>query len=648
MEPAQSIPIPTFLLWLDRVRNALPIVVFLVCVVVGVPLFLRMPVWCDITLYDMAAKNILTGGVHYRDLFDTNTPGYVWLLAGLRSVIGWSSEALRATDLLIFGGIVLTLDRLAKLGGATLRNRLWMVAGCAGFYLFTQEMVHAQRDVWLTLPALLAVLFKLKRIARPTPHLVKGVFLLAAVEGLLWAAAVWIKPHFLLVAGGFWLATAPRLAGSQLPDPDDRKQLWLRVLLIDLGGSLLTGGLLGAAGVAYLFASGTWGPFREVMTVWNVGYMEATFGALHSRAAGWLNWFPPWSYLLPLTAGVTIFGLIDCRFFGTRAKADGEPGAIDRIAIPALWHKGGTDAERYTRAAIGLVYLMWCAQSLILQRPYEYVHAAEILIGLAVWAGFRWNVPALFTGWFVALHLAWVWQPDALGGYVDWSGARAAQLREHRMFEPDRLREWAGCFNAATDPTEYYRRQDALRVEEDYTPARLRFCIGPPNNPPPPEMTADEWLTVSRHPASISWAELNDVANFLKKEGVKDHELICWHDSPHPLYLMLNVKPGLRFMHVNTARLISFDAQETVLREFEANHDCRFVVIDLRWYGFIYGEAGYTEVGRSPTALLPPAADWVRDREDRGGLLSYLPFDTSRTVFRSGAGRGRYVVFQIR
>ena len=35
---------------------------------------------------------------------------------------------------------------------------------------------------------------------------------------------------------------------------------------------------------------------------------------------------------------------------------------------------------------------------------------------------------------------------------------------------------------------------------------------------------------------------------------IRDGELIAWHDSPHVLYLMLDLKPGIRFMHINTAR----------------------------------------------------------------------------------------------
>src|SRR4051812_35280971 len=67
----------------------------------GLPLFLRKPLWCDVTLYDVAARNLLQGGIHYRDVFDTNMPGVVWIHALVRGCLGWSSEAMRLFDVLV-------------------------------------------------------------------------------------------------------------------------------------------------------------------------------------------------------------------------------------------------------------------------------------------------------------------------------------------------------------------------------------------------------------------------------------------------------------------------------------------------------------------------------------------------------------------
>src|SRR2546423_1846980 len=103
----------------------------------GVPLFLRMPPWCDLTLYDVAARNVMHGGVHYRDVFDTNLPGFVWLLVGVRRAFGWDTEAVRAVDLAVVAAVVWLLAKFARRAGATPAGVAWLVAGAAFFYPFT-------------------------------------------------------------------------------------------------------------------------------------------------------------------------------------------------------------------------------------------------------------------------------------------------------------------------------------------------------------------------------------------------------------------------------------------------------------------------------------------------------------------------------
>lgn len=607
MESAQ--PAQVGFPWLSPVRSLVPIALIVLCLAGGVPLFLRTPLWCDLSLYDLAAKNLLAGGVHFRDIFDTNTPGFVWLLVLIRSVVGWSPEALRSTDLLIVGGIVFSLCRLTRLGGASRLNRLWLVAGCAGFYLFTHEMVHCQRDVWLALPALLAVGERVKRLTRPTPRLLDGVFLRAALEGVLWAVAVWIKPHFLLVAVFVWTFTAPRLAGGG----------W-RLLLTDAGGCLLAGGLFGAAGVGYLMATGTWEPFVQVMTDWNVGYMEYTFGELPSRAGCMLGWFPPWNFLLPLTVAAAVAGMIDARFWSGRFHSPARGGFLHQVPVRWVWFQQGTDEQRYARAVLGALYLAWVAQGLFLQRAYLYVHAVEVLLGMAVLAGYRWNAAALIAGWLLAVQICWVAIPGPLGEWTKLSYDVQTAFTPHPAFDRSRMQHWPACF-PPMEGAERCWRLDALKQERN-------------------------------HPASFSWTELDEVAGYLRHRQIGDRELVCWHDSPHALYLLLDVKPGLRFMHVNTARLISTECDHRVCDELRANTAARFVVIDLRWYSFQAATEGerqaYNAPGRSEGDLLPPAASWLRDENRQDGVEPELPFDLSRTVFRSANGRGRYVVFQIK
>ena len=62
---------------------------------VNLPAFLCMGLDSDILMYDLCARRVLAGDVHYRDLLETNFPGIVWLHMIFRSVVGWSFEALR-------------------------------------------------------------------------------------------------------------------------------------------------------------------------------------------------------------------------------------------------------------------------------------------------------------------------------------------------------------------------------------------------------------------------------------------------------------------------------------------------------------------------------------------------------------------------
>ena len=69
--------------------------------VLAVPLFIGMPLNSDTALYDVQARCVLNGGVAYRDIIEPNLPGALWIHLGIRSVAGWSSEIMRAVDLIV-------------------------------------------------------------------------------------------------------------------------------------------------------------------------------------------------------------------------------------------------------------------------------------------------------------------------------------------------------------------------------------------------------------------------------------------------------------------------------------------------------------------------------------------------------------------
>src|SRR5262249_21470440 len=65
---------PDFRNTVNRVRRILPFVALAAVLAIGLPLFLRTPVWVDVTYHDLSAWNVLHRGVHYRDVFETNLP----------------------------------------------------------------------------------------------------------------------------------------------------------------------------------------------------------------------------------------------------------------------------------------------------------------------------------------------------------------------------------------------------------------------------------------------------------------------------------------------------------------------------------------------------------------------------------------------
>src|SRR5258706_11539453 len=112
----------------------------------AVPPFLCMELHSDAILFDIYARNLQKGGVAYRDWCETNLPGMAWLQWGVRSVVGWRSEVIRAVDLVVVGTIVLLLARWQR--GLPFTWRFALAFALLVFYLGSSEWCHVQRDPW--------------------------------------------------------------------------------------------------------------------------------------------------------------------------------------------------------------------------------------------------------------------------------------------------------------------------------------------------------------------------------------------------------------------------------------------------------------------------------------------------------------------
>jgi hypothetical protein len=386
--------------------------------IAAVPLFVCMPLWADVTLYDLAARNLLAGGVHYRDIFDTNLPGMVWLQVAVRSLFGWRSESMRLCDLAVVSAIVALLLIWLRRLGVTRPARVWTAVVLLGFYLGTSEWCHCQRDTWMLFPALGALLLRRRQVVclegsktdlNPFYSLAPATFLRALAEGLLWGAAFWIKPHVAIPALACWLVTCVYLKHCC--------RLGAGLLAAD-GAGLVAGGLVaGALGMAWIWRSGTWPYFWDTLLHWNPEYL-ARFARLrwHMRTFYLLMRLLPWGLIFLPAVAVALPALV--RLLQWRASEPSDPSAV--AAEPAR-------AASRDLALLSCFYLAWVFQAAYLQAPHDYTLVSPVLVGIALLSARGWPVDRSPLGYLL------------LAGFLSVAAAR------YPLFEPSRLAAWPRC-----------------------------------------------------------------------------------------------------------------------------------------------------------------------------------------------------------
>jgi hypothetical protein len=580
--PAEASP-PTR--WLPWHSATLGWGVAILTVIVGVPLFMCMPPWPDVTLYDMAARAVLRGGVHYRDVFDTNLPGIVWLMAGIRAALGWSYEAMRAVDLLIIAAEIWLLVWWIRRTGAPRYTIAWFVAAAVMFYLSTSEFSHMQRDPWLLLPALIAARLRVTRVERSGSE--NPVFRRGVLEGTWWGCAVWIKPHVVVPAFALWVVSAVLCARKE-PGSRIRK---------DLAGLLLGGALVGAAGIAWLVASGTWPYFLDVVLKWNPNYIRGVLPGAAERLVECIEALRPWGLLYLAALPLAVVALWEARAF---SSTPGEPRKVH--ASPRIYLPADTELVAGVRAMFAAFFLGWFAQTIVLQKGFEYVQVPLLLMVMAMVAMHRWCFGFVYLVWFlflaVLLNFTNLVSPD----HYPPPGNRAIRLEHTTFTNPRILKLWPRCWREGGTP----ELRDSLRQYGDI------FC-------------------------SMNWENLTDVARFLKTidPPLGPHELNCWHDTTHPLYLMLDLEPATRFMHYGTVFSIQSEnnwIQKQIVAEV-AGSPQRYVVSDL------------SRMTNDPRLAYAPGAGGDPHRLPRWFPLSQrgtFPWNQP-IVFRSG----RYLVHKV-
>jgi hypothetical protein len=328
--------------------------------VVNLPAFLCMGLDPDVSQWDLCTRTVQRGGVLYRDAVENNLPGMLWLHGLIRLVLGWRSEVLRMVDLLIVIGVIWQLVQWLP-ASAGRAERLGLMAALLGFYLSTSEWVHCQRDIWMMLPALIALSLRRRQVPRLSDLQIgfRGVFGFALAEGCVWAAAFWIKPFVAVPAFLCWLLSVGlvwRAAGA------------VRKCLLD-GAGLVAGGLVaGGAGCAWLVGSGAWPSFVEIVFVWNrqyVGYSLTGDGGCVSLE-GLCDRLFPW-----ILIHVAALAEALAQVYGV---------ATGRSRSPAQGVSSGAGGQ----ALLAGLYLGWLLQAVFLQHLFDYVQVPPILLGLVL------------------------------------------------------------------------------------------------------------------------------------------------------------------------------------------------------------------------------------------------------------------------
>jgi hypothetical protein len=488
-------PTPTSDLSLERWSLRLAWLALAGLLLLGIPLFLCMPVWPDVTHYDLCARNILRGGVHYRDLADFNLPGMVWVHAGIRSLLGWRIETLRAIDLLVVAANVWLLVRWVGLLGARADVRVWTAVLLFLFYFSTTEWAHCQRDTWMLLPCLVALELRRRQVGRVAAGGSLGSIALGAVaEGLCWGVAVWLKPFVVFPAFFSWLASVVWVCRSS-----GRGRVGS---LVADAASLLLGGLLaGGLGLAALEWSGSLPYFWQTLFHGNQGYYAKlkAIGVLE-RLGYMITLLPPWGgvYLLALPAAVAAL----VTGFSARSPLVATSG-LDSAP------RGASAVEASERSPahvlLAAFFLGWFFQVTFVQMPHQYVLVPALTLSLAVAVGLSWP-PRLETIRFVILAAVLV-----------------LAVLVHPLLRQDRLALWGRCW-----------------VEGGSPDLRNRLSL-----------TGMRWTP--------DWVSLEQVADYLRGQELQDGELVCFNGTATSLYIDLDLRCPTRAPHFDHVMLTPYE-----------------------------------------------------------------------------------------
>lgn len=520
----------------------------------SLPMMLCMPLTADPVLYDLQAKCALQGGTLYRDIVEPNLPGVVWLHMMIRSTFGWSTTALRLVDLTILAGIVCLLISWHRPCGHSEKKpshneSIFLALILFWFYFGTSEWCHCQRDIWMLLPAMLAMFLRRNQITKILENSCpkRSLFSWGILEGTVWAVGFWIKPFIAIPAAtvivlGMILVSRKRESSA--------RQV-LKLILSDLAGVLLGGLLIGALGIGWLIQTGAWPHFLEMMFEWNPIYLEVasdrwTLGRLWREQLR----FMPFSLFHLLAIPLAVIQIIKTAFLTNRTLAtESDKNDISNLLLSGL-------------------YLGWLFQSFMMQHLFDYVHVPEILLGMTL----------------VVRNARSIAEKVATAGVAASSDATTSAGPR-----PENI-----CLGAALLAVGL-----ALYTNPATNWQRVRYwpsCLTQGSTP--------EVKDAIQHFPLPNWVELQPALDFLNQLQLKDRELTVHNVHLIHVYRELELEPSTRFVYLDVlTRIFHRDHAEEIISHLDHSGH-RYVISDLVENGMSPADVQKTD-SKSPHSLPP-------------------------------------------
>ena len=181
----------------------------------------------------------------------------------------------------------------------------------------------------------------------------KSILTMAVLEGILWAAAFWLKPFVAVPAIAVILASR-RIAPSF--------RSWMLHSVAVISGGMIAG----AAGILWMVESGCWPHFMDMLQGWNGVYFQSgrSRWTLERFAAHSVR-FWPWILLHGPAIVISARGL-----FGRRTVGRSSPDE--------------TAADPRTETLLRALYLGWMVQAFLLQQMFDYIHVPGVLLAISV------------------------------------------------------------------------------------------------------------------------------------------------------------------------------------------------------------------------------------------------------------------------